>query len=101
MKNEYRDFSGMGLFEDAYSYDRPAWIAVNAIMNALMDKGFTKEQAYNWVYSKSYRWFLDSKDHVISKQIYKLVSNYIEGENPNDYNEEVSQMAQEELEKCV
>jgi hypothetical protein len=100
MKRGQRDFSGMGIFEDAYSYDRPSWVALNAIMNALMDNGFTKEQAFNWVHSKSYRWFLDGNDYKISDFIYKLISKSIEDTSPSEYDDEIDSFTQNQLNKC-
>lgn len=100
MKRGHRDFSGMGLFTNAYSYERPSWVAVNAIMNALMDNGFTKEQAFNWVHSKSYRWFLDGNDHKINDFIYKLVSKEAKADNPSEYDDEIDYFTQNELDKC-
>jgi len=53
------DFTGQGILEDAYSYDRPAWIVGNALLNGIIRAGYTKEQAINLFYSKAYRWALD------------------------------------------
>jgi len=53
------DFTGQGIIEDAYSYDRPAWIVGNALLNGIIRAGYTKEQAINLFYSKAYRWALD------------------------------------------
>jgi hypothetical protein len=53
------DFTGQGILEGAYSYDRPAWIVGNALLNGIIRAGFTKEQAINLFYSKAYRWALD------------------------------------------
>lgn len=53
------DFTGQGILEDAYSYDRPAYIVGNALLNGIIRAGFTKEQALNLFYSKAYRWALD------------------------------------------
>ena len=53
------DFTGQGILEDAYSYDRPAWIVGNSLLNGIIRAGYTKEQAINLFYSKAYRWALD------------------------------------------
>jgi len=53
------DFTGQGILEDAYSYERPAYILGNAILNGIIQAGFTKKQAINLFYSKAYRWALD------------------------------------------
>jgi hypothetical protein len=53
------DFTGQGILEDAYSYDRPAWIVGNALLNGIIRAGYTKEQAINLFYSKALRWALD------------------------------------------
>jgi hypothetical protein len=53
------DFTGQGILEDAYSYDRPAYIVGNALLNGIIKAGYTKEQAINLFYSKAYRWALD------------------------------------------
>ena len=53
------DFTGQGILEDAYSYDRPAYIVGNALLNGIIRAGYTKEQAINLFYSKAYRWALD------------------------------------------
>ena len=91
MKKEWEDFTGIGLFTDAYSYERPSSIATNAIMNALTDNGFTKEQALNWVYSKSYRHFLDGQEGAIENLIYKLASKEAQLSNPKEYDYEVEE----------
>jgi len=98
MKAEFVDFTGRGLFDDAYSYDRPAWIVANAIMNGLIDAGFTFEQAYNWIYSKSYRHFLDGNDHLLEQLAYKLAKHEGKRDNPKDYDyEPESEKAKHEL----
>jgi hypothetical protein len=53
------DFTAQGILEGAYSYDRPACILGNALLNGIIKAGFTKEQAINLFYSKAYRWALD------------------------------------------
>lgn len=53
------DFTGQGILEDAYSYERPAYIVGNALLNGIIRAGYTKEQAINLFYSKAYRWALD------------------------------------------
>jgi hypothetical protein len=53
------DFTGQGIFEDAYSYDRPSSIVGNALLNGFIRAGYTKEQAINLFYSKALRWALD------------------------------------------
>jgi len=53
------DFTGQGILEDAYSYERPAYILGNALLNGIIRAGYTKEQAINLFYSKAYRWALD------------------------------------------
>jgi hypothetical protein len=53
------DFTGQGILEDAYSFDRPAHIVGNALLNGIIRAGYTKEQAINLFYSKALRWALD------------------------------------------
>lgn len=53
------DFTGQGILEDAYSYERPAYIVGNALLNGIIRAGYTKEQAINLFHSKAYRWALD------------------------------------------
>jgi len=53
------DFTGQGILEDAYSYNRPAHIIANGLLNGLIRAGYTKEQAINLFYSKALRWALD------------------------------------------
>lgn len=57
MRNE--DFTGQGLMESAYSYERPAYIVGNALLNGMIAAGLTKEQAIQVLHSKHYRWSLD------------------------------------------
>jgi adenine C2-methylase RlmN of 23S rRNA A2503 and tRNA A37 len=98
MKAEFVDFTGRGLFNDAYSYDRPAWIVANAIMNGLIDAGFTSEQAYNWIYSKSYRHFLDGNDHLLEQLVYKLAKKEGKQDDPKAYDyEPEAENARQEL----
>jgi len=52
-------FTGQGIIEDAYSYERPAYIVGNALLNGIIKAGYTKEQAINLFHSKAYRWALD------------------------------------------
>jgi hypothetical protein len=99
MKKEWTDFTGIGLFSDAYSFERPSSIATNAIMNALTDNGFTNEQALNWVYSKSYRHFLDGKEGAILNLIYKLASKEAQLSNPKEYDYELDKGHQQLLNK--
>ena len=49
------DFTGQGILEDAYSFDRPAHIVGNALLNGIIRAGYTKEQAINLFYSKALR----------------------------------------------
>jgi hypothetical protein len=91
MKKGQRDFTGLNLFDDAYSYHRPSSIIANSIMNALMDSGFTDEQALHWIYSKSYRHLLDGKEHLIENLIYKIVKEEVKEENPASYNYETNE----------
>jgi hypothetical protein len=53
------DFTGQGILEDAYSYDRPSEIIGNALINGFIKAGYTKEQAINLFYAKPLRWALD------------------------------------------
>ena len=53
------DFTGQGILEDAYSYNRPAEIIANGLLNGLIRAGYTKEQAINLFYAKPLRWALD------------------------------------------
>jgi hypothetical protein len=53
------DFTGQGILEDAYSFERPAEIIANGLLNGLIRAGYTKEQAINLFYSKALRWALD------------------------------------------
>jgi hypothetical protein len=53
------DFTGQGILEDAYSYERPAYIVGNALINGFIRAGYTKEQAINLFYSVAYRMALD------------------------------------------
>lgn len=101
MKAEFIDFTGRGLFEDAYSYERPAYIVANAIMNGLIDAGFTHKQAYNWIYSKSYRHFLDGCDHLFEELAYKLAKKEGKHDNPSDYDHEIDAHAEIELDKIA
>lgn len=99
MKAEFIDFTGRGLLDDAYSYDRPAWIFTNAIMNGLIDAGFTTEQAYNWIYSKSYRHLLDGKEHLIEQLAYNMAKQEGLKDDPSNYDDEISENALQELSK--
>jgi hypothetical protein len=53
------DFTGQGILEDAYSYNRPAEIIANGLLSGLIRAGYTKEQAINLFYAKPLRWALD------------------------------------------
>ena len=97
MKAEFIDFTGRGLLDGAYSYNRPAYIVANAIMNGLIDAGFTHKQAYNWIYSKSYRHFLYGKEHRLEQLAYELGKAEGERSDPNKYDYELDYHAQSEL----
>lgn len=101
MKAEFVDFTGRGLFEDAYSYERPAYIVANAIMNGLIDAGFTHKQAFNWIQSKSYRHFLDGKEHRLEQLAYELAKAEGKKYNPNEYDYEIDAHAEIELDKIA
>ena len=57
--NEIKDFTSQGLVENAYSFDFPAQLMANGIINGLIKNGWNQEQAINWVHSKAYRHALD------------------------------------------
>jgi hypothetical protein len=44
-----------------YSYERPANMIWNAIMNGMRQGGMTEKQAFEWLQSKSPRWMLDGE----------------------------------------
>jgi hypothetical protein len=67
------DFTGQGILEDAYSYDRPAWIVGNALLNGIIRAGYTKEQAINLFYSKAYRWALDG---ILGEHLEQIAHQY-------------------------
>lgn len=67
------DFTGQGIIEGAYSYDRPSSIIANSLINGFIDAGLTKEQAINLFYSKAIRWALDgSLGECIADISYKV-----------------------------
>ena len=101
MKAEFIDFTGRGLLDGAYSYDRPAWIVANAIMNGLIDAGFTHKQAYNWLYSKSYRHFLDGKEHRLEQLAYELAKAEGDKSDPSNYEYEIDAHAEIELDRIA
>lgn len=59
MNNKYKDFSGGKLLKNSYSYERPAYIVANALVNGFLAYGLTEKQALNLLYSKAYRYKLD------------------------------------------
>lgn len=73
------DFTGQGIIENAFSYDRPSSIVGNSLLNGFIDAGLTKEQAINLFYSKATRWALDGTlgDTIanISYKIGKAMAN--------------------------
>lgn len=42
-----------------YAYRRPAYLFWNGVANGLRDKGYTEEQARDWLQSKNARYSLD------------------------------------------
>jgi hypothetical protein len=59
MRSGHEDFTAQGILEGAYSFDRPAHIIGNALINGFIRAGMSKEQAINLFYSKATRWALD------------------------------------------
>jgi hypothetical protein len=57
--NFEHDFSGDDDLKQAYSYDRPSWMVMNALMNGFMANGLTEEQARVLFSSKAIRHALD------------------------------------------
>lgn len=69
-----------------YAFDNPSYILANAIINALVDRGVTEKEAFDWIYSKQYRWAFDfgglaqsieqaGKDYVSKLSVNDLVAN--------------------------
>lgn len=56
-----KDYTGLGLFDEAYSYHRPAAILANALMNGMTRAGLSEREALSLLYSKAYRWTLDGQ----------------------------------------
>jgi hypothetical protein len=67
------DFTGQGILEDAYSYNRPAHIVGNALLNGIIRAGYTKEQAINLFYSRAIRWGLDG---ALGKHLHEIGYQY-------------------------
>ena len=62
-----------------YSYERPAWVFWNAVMNSLIkNQGLTKEQALEWLDSKHARWMLDQLEEVIENTAQAMVTTYVQ-----------------------
>lgn len=45
--------------KEAFSFNRPAYILGQALMEGMIKAGLTEEQALSLLYSKAYRWALD------------------------------------------
>lgn len=56
-----QDFSARVGELHMYSYDRPAYMVWDAIMNALMTKGYSQAAAEQWLKSKAARWACDGE----------------------------------------
>jgi hypothetical protein len=67
------DFTGQGILENAYSYERPAYIVGNALLNGFIRAGYTKEQAINLFHSKGYRWALDG---ILGEHLTEIAYQY-------------------------
>jgi hypothetical protein len=67
------DFTGQGILEDAYSYERPSYIVGNALLNGFIRAGYTKEQAINLFHSKGYRWVLDG---ILGEHLTEIAYQY-------------------------
>ena len=67
------DFTGQGILEDAHSYERPAYIVGNALLNGFIRAGYTKEQAINLFHSKGYRWALDG---ILGEHLTEIAYQY-------------------------
>lgn len=57
--NPLEDYTGQGLLESAYSYEAPAYLIANGIVNGLIKAGWSERQAINFIHSKAYRWHFD------------------------------------------
>ena len=53
------DYSLQFLHDKPYSFDNPSHILANAIVNGLVDRGLSKDEALRYIYSKLYRWAFD------------------------------------------
>jgi hypothetical protein len=78
MNSKYKDFSGGNLLKNSYSYERPAYIVANALVNGFLAYGLTEKQALNLLYSKAYRakldWDLEDKLEKVAFRARKQVA---------------------------
>ena len=64
--------------KNSYSYERPAYIVANALVNGFLAYGLTEKQALNLLYSKAYRvkldWDLEDKLEKVAFKAGKQVA---------------------------
>lgn len=86
-------------YQDAYSFNRPAHIVANALLNGMVQAGMTPRQAHNVFYSKFIRWALDGdlgdKLDEVCKEYGKQLAK--ECKKESWINDEVSEELQNEL----
>jgi uncharacterized protein YdaT len=58
MKSTYKEFHP-DTYAAAYSFERPAHIVANALLNGMIAGGLTEAEAVCLIHSKAYRWTLD------------------------------------------
>jgi len=111
MNSKYKDFSGGKLLKNSYSYERPAYIVANALVNGFLAYGLTEKQALNLLYSKAYRhkldWDLEDKlEKVAFKAGKQVAEEYarLAQVNPESYgflDDPLEPTIQKELDKRI
>jgi hypothetical protein len=111
MNSKYKDFSGGNLLNNSYSYERPAYIVANALVNGFLAYGLTEKQALNLLYSKAYRakldWDLEDKlEKVAFKAGKQVAEEYakLAKVNPENYgflDDPLDAQTEKELDKLI
>ena len=58
MKSTFHEFHS-DTYRTAYSFERPAHIVANALLNGMIRAGLSEAEAVSLIHSKAYRWRLD------------------------------------------
>ena len=82
MEKNKEDFFLQFVYQKPHGFDVPSHILANSIVNSLMDRGLSKEDAQRFIYSKLYRWAFDFGG--LTESIEKAGKDFVESLSKED-----------------